>query len=82
MIEKNIKKYELEITANCNAECPLCARTEMGLPLRGNKEITLENIKHIFPTRESCDGKEFKLCGVLGDPIINSECLEICEYLS
>jgi MoaA/NifB/PqqE/SkfB family radical SAM enzyme len=82
MIEKNIKKYELEITANCNAECPLCARTEMGLPLRGNKEITLENIKHIFPTSESCDGKEFKLCGVLGDPIINSECLEICEYLS
>jgi len=82
MIEKDIQKYELEITANCNAECPLCARTEMGLPLRGNKEITLENIKHIFPTRESCDGKEFKLCGVLGDPIINSECLEICEYLS
>jgi len=82
MHQTDIQKYELEITANCNAECPLCARTEMGLPLRGNKELTLENIKHIFPTRESCEGKEFKLCGVLGDPIINPECVEICEYLS
>jgi MoaA/NifB/PqqE/SkfB family radical SAM enzyme len=82
MIEQDIKKYELEITANCNAECPLCARTEMGMPLRGNKELTFANIKHIFPTRESCEGKEFKLCGVLGDPIINNECFEICEYIS
>lgn len=82
MLEQDIQKYELEITANCNAECPLCARTEMGMPLRGNKELTLANIKHIFPTRESCEGKEFKLCGVLGDPIINPECFEICEYIS
>ena len=82
MIEQDIKKYELEITANCNAECPLCARTEMGMPLRGNKELTFADIKHVFPTRESCDDKEFKLCGVLGDPIINNECFEICEYLS
>ena len=82
MHQTDIQKYELEITANCNAECPLCARTEMGMPLRGNNEITLANIKHVFPTREACEGKEFKLCGVLGDPIINEECLEICEYLS
>jgi len=82
MHQTDIQKYELEITANCNAECPLCARTEMGMPLRGNNEITLANIKHVFPTREACEGKEFILCGVLGDPIINEECLEICEYLS
>ncbi len=82
MLEKHIQKYELEITANCNAECPLCARTEMGMKLRGNNELTFENIKQIFPTRESCDNKEFKLCGVLGDPILNNECFEIAEYIS
>ena len=82
LIQKHIQKYELEITANCNAECPLCARTEMGMKLRGNNELTFENIKQIFPTRESCDNKEFKLCGVLGDPILNNECFEIAEYIS
>lgn len=81
MIEADIKKYELEISANCNAQCPLCARTEMGMPLRGNSEISLENIMNLFKTEESVKGKEFKLCGVLGDPIVHPQCLEICEWL-
>ncbi len=81
MIASDIKKYELEITANCNAQCPLCARTEMGMPLRGNAEISLQDIMRIFKTEQSIEGKEFKLCGVLGDPIVHPECLEICEWL-
>ena len=38
LLEKDIKKYEIE--RNCNAQCPLCARTEMGMSLRGNAEIS------------------------------------------
>jgi MoaA/NifB/PqqE/SkfB family radical SAM enzyme len=82
VLEQDIKEYELEITADCNAECPLCARTEAMMPLRGNPSISLDNIRHIFATRESCEGKSFKLCGVLGDPIVHPECFEICEYLT
>ena len=81
MQQKNFNKFELEITSNCNAQCPLCARTEMGMPLRGNTEISLDTIKKIFPNEDLIKGKEFKLCGVLGDPIVHPQCLEICEWL-
>ena len=60
MLASDIKKYELEITANCNAQCPLCARTEMNMPLKGNAEISLQDIMRIFKTEQSIEGKEFK----------------------
>ena len=59
MQQKNFNKFELEITSNCNAQCPLCARTEMGMPLRGNTEISLDTIKKIFPNEDLIKGKEF-----------------------
>lgn len=75
-------KYELEISADCNAACPLCARTHQGLPLRGNGNITLLDMKRIFHSPHLIQGNKFNLVGVLGDPILNPECLEICEFLS
>ena len=80
MIEADIKKYELEITANCNAECPLCTRTIAHMPLRNNSEISLKEIKRIFSSKSSIQGKHFALCGVLGDAIVHPNCFEICEY--
>lgn len=80
MLASEVNKFELEITSNCNAECPLCARTEMGMPLRGNTEISLDTIKRVWATKDDIQGKEFKLCGVLGDPIVHPQCLEICEW--
>jgi MoaA/NifB/PqqE/SkfB family radical SAM enzyme len=77
---QQIKKIELEISSNCNAACPGCARTQY----QGDfsvENITLEQIKNIFPDRESIVDKNFKLCGVLGDPIINKDCLEIVRYI-
>lgn len=79
--EHDIQAYEIELTSNCNAECPLCHRTKAKMPLRGNDVITLSDITRLFSTREQIEGKEFNMCGVLGDPIVNPECLEICEYL-
>lgn len=75
-----IKKVELEITSNCNAACPGCARTQNSDIL----EITsfgLDDLKRMFPHENYIRGKEFKFCGVLGDPIANKECLEMVEYL-
>lgn len=74
--------YEIEITANCNAACPLCARTELGMPLSGNTELSLLDIKRIFQSPKGIKDKTFSLCGSLGDPIVHPECYEICEYLS
>lgn len=80
--EKNITEYELEITSNCNAECPLCIRTKLKMPLSGNSEFNLQDLKSIFSKREQIENKDFKLCGTAGDPIINPEMLEMCEYLT
>lgn len=78
---KNIKKIELEITSACNAACPGCARTQ-NLDILKINSITLADIKRLFPDTEYIKDKQFKFCGVLGDPILNKECLEMVEYLS
>lgn len=77
----DIKKIELEITSDCNAACPGCART----PNKDKLQITsfgLADLERIFPTREHIDKKIFKFCGVLGDPAMNVECLPMVEYLT
>lgn len=77
---KDLGKIELEISSNCNAACPGCART-----LNPEKfkicELGIKHIKQIFDCIEKIKNKKFKLCGVLGDPVINHDCLEIVEYL-
>lgn len=75
-----IYKIEVEITANCNASCPLCARTAANMPLQNNDEITFDEFKKIFPS-EVINGKLINFCGVLGDPIVHPELLEIIEYV-
>lgn len=73
--------YELEISSDCNAACPSCDRTDYKMPPRSNDNLTLDDIKNIFYKREMVEGKYFNFSGVLGDPILNPECLEICEFL-
>ena len=78
--QHDIYWYELEITQDCNAECPLCERTESGMALRGNPTMTLEDIKKIFPTKDLIKDRNIGLCGTKGDPILNPDCYEICKY--
>jgi MoaA/NifB/PqqE/SkfB family radical SAM enzyme len=77
---ETIKKIELEITSNCNAACPGCARTQNSNILEINS-FGLADLMRMFPEQRYIKGKEFKFCGVLGDPIANKECLEMVEYL-
>jgi MoaA/NifB/PqqE/SkfB family radical SAM enzyme len=76
----SIKKIELEITSNCNAACPGCARTQNADILELNS-FGLEDLRRMFPAQNYIQGKEFKFCGVLGDPIANKECYEMVEYI-
>jgi len=75
----DVNKIELELTSRCNAACPGCART-----LNPGKfpiaDLTIADIKRLFPV-EYIKDKKFKLCGVLGDPVFNDDCLEITEYI-
>ena len=72
-------KVELEITSDCNAACPGCART-LNKELLQINSFTLQDLQRIFPD-DDYTGYEFKFCGVLGDPIVNPDCLEMTRYL-
>jgi MoaA/NifB/PqqE/SkfB family radical SAM enzyme len=78
---KDIKKIELEITSKCNAACPGCARTQYKDKVV-EQDITLLDLKRIFPTKSFIENKHFNLCGVLGDPVLNPECIDIIEYIA
>lgn len=76
----DIKKIELEITSDCNAACPGCART---LNL-GKFEVTgfsITDLKRMFPTTRHIMSKQFKFCGVLGDPVVNPDFIDMVEYI-
>lgn len=76
-----IQKIELEITSDCNAACPGCARTLNPGKFDINY-ISFSDIKKMFPTTSSIEEKEFKFCGVLGDPALNAECIDMVDYLT
>jgi MoaA/NifB/PqqE/SkfB family radical SAM enzyme len=76
---KDLKKVELEITSDCNAACPGCARTQHIDTLKVNS-FSLQDLQRLFPV-DDYSGVEFKFCGVLGDPIVNPDCLEMTRYL-
>lgn len=75
----SIKKVELEITSDCNAACPGCART-LNKELLQLNAFSFEDLKRLFPA-DDYTGVEFKFCGVLGDPIVNPDCLKMIEWL-
>ena len=77
-----VDSYEIELSSDCNAACPLCTRTDIGMPLRGNDNITLDDFKNIFYDTDMIAGVEFLFSGVLGDPILNPDCYQICEFLT
>ena len=81
----NLKKpfrIEFEISSLCNAKCSGCQRTMLDNKnqyyYKGN--ISMTQMNEWFDNVNLKDAR-IKLCGVLGDPIINPECVEICSYL-
>jgi MoaA/NifB/PqqE/SkfB family radical SAM enzyme len=76
----NVHKIELEITSDCNAACPGCARTLNKDILRVN-HFTLQDLQRMFPDERHIRRKDFRLCGVLGDPAIHPELVPMVEYL-
>lgn len=77
----DIHKIELEITSDCNAACPGCARTQ-NLDILEINSFTVHDIKRLFPTQRHIKNKQFKFCGVLGDPALNADGVAMTEYLA
>lgn len=75
---KDVKVLHLEFTSLCNARCPQCARTDnLSLPM---ESLTLEKIKNMIPVEFIKNLDSMYSCGNYGDPIVNPECLDICQY--
>jgi MoaA/NifB/PqqE/SkfB family radical SAM enzyme len=78
-----IRKVHLEITDKCNAACPQCARNDMGgqvnprLPL---VELTLSDIKRMFPGEFLRQLTTVWCAGTYGDAIMARDTLEIFRY--
>lgn len=78
-----LREMHLEISNNCQASCPMCARTINGgpdNPLLTLNDWSLNDFKSIMSEQvlKQLDG--FYFCGNFGDPILNKDLLEMCRY--
>lgn len=78
-----LKQLHLEITNRCQASCPMCNRNfhgGMSNPLIKNADWTLQDFKDILTPSVLKHLQGFYFCGNFGDPIINSDLLDMCDY--
>lgn len=69
---KDIKELHVEITNNCNAACPMCARNVFGQglrPGRGLSDWTIEEIHKVFDKKALPSLRYVYFCGTHGDPL-------------
>ena len=80
----NLEQVQVEITNRCQASCPMCLRNIHGgidNPSLRLADWTINQFKQIFSTEVLAQIKHVDFCGDFGDPIINSDLLEMCRYL-
>tara|TARA_R110000851_G_scaffold38562_9_gene98926 strand:+ start:975 stop:2042 length:1068 start_codon:yes stop_codon:yes gene_type:complete len=78
-----LKNIHLEITNRCQASCPMCSRNIHGgleNPLIKNQDWTTNDFKNILSEEVLHQLQGFYFCGNFGDPIINNDLIEMCEY--
>jgi MoaA/NifB/PqqE/SkfB family radical SAM enzyme len=69
---KNVKELHVEITNNCNAACPMCARNVFGQgirPGRGISDWSIEEIYKVFDKKSLPALRYVYFCGTHGDPL-------------
>lgn len=79
----DIKTVHLEITAKCNASCPMCLRNVVGgavnpqLPIT---ELSLEDITKIFSVSFIKQLDKIYMCGNYGDPMVAKDSLSAFQF--
>jgi MoaA/NifB/PqqE/SkfB family radical SAM enzyme len=82
---QDLKDIHLEITNRCQASCPMCSRNYHGgieNPLIKNQDWTFEEFKIILNKEVLKKISGFYFCGNFGDPIINSDLINMIDYAS
>ena len=82
MFEQPTFFWHLELSSKCVLKCPRCPRTEKKGQYKVT-ELTLPFVQQLVTPQLVAEGpvKRLLLCGGQGDPIYNSQFLEIVEYL-
>jgi len=81
----DLRAVHLELTTQCNAACPQCARSDRGGPpnpllAQSHAELSLADIKMMLPPQVLQQLKKVYLCGNYGDPAVARDCLEVLQY--
>ena len=80
-----LRSIHLEITNNCQASCPMCARNYHGgqeNPLVKVTNWTLDEFKVIFTQEVMMQLRGVYFCGNFGDPILNNDLIPMIEHLA
>jgi MoaA/NifB/PqqE/SkfB family radical SAM enzyme len=80
---KELKQIHLEITNNCQASCPMCARNIQGgleNPLIKTNSWTIDDYKAIMTETVLKQIEGLYFCGNFGDPLLNNDLIEMCRY--
>ena len=78
-----IRLLHLELSSDCNAECPLCVRNLFGYPLNRGYEVhsmTLAEVEQMFAPEFVGQLTEILVNGNFGDIVMNPEALAIIKY--
>jgi MoaA/NifB/PqqE/SkfB family radical SAM enzyme len=81
---KELAGLHVELTSNCQASCPMCARNHHGgleNPLLQVKDIALESFKQFVPPSFIQQLHTITMCGNFGDPILHKDLIPIVEYI-
>ena len=79
-----IRKVQLELTSRCNAACPQCPRNHFGGKTHSNLpivDLSLEDLKNIFPSSFIKQLELFYFCGTYGDPINSQHLIDAIIWL-
>lgn len=80
---EEILELHLEMTTRCNAACPMCARNVMGgrdNPNLPEAELSIADVRAIFPREFIQRLKLMYMCGNYGDPMVAHDTLEVFAY--
>ena len=79
-----LKSVHLEITNRCQASCPMCPRNIHGgidNPLLEINDWSVADFQRIFSVDVLQQLEIVNFCGNFGDPLLNNDLIEMCEYI-
>jgi len=80
-----IKTLHIELTSNCQAKCPMCARNYHGFidnPYLSVKSLDFNFVKNILSDEFIKQLEYLNLCSNFGEPILYKDLIPLIEYIS